>query len=337
MEVRRGGFWLSVVGNNNNTNWWFSVATANLVKVPSPPGSLALRGEHGFAAMQLTAWVIAAFWEHQVRIAGVSPSASRIPDFPFLVGSQPTASRAGPVRPVDQASPAHPGIPWAASNNTNSWRGRGRAGWRGPERGGTRGGWRPEAERGRGARGWWPETVRTQLEGEGRWRPEPVQAQPEGQIRWQGSRRGERRLSNSRINPGQNPLSSSNPGARVARPESPPAPINLREIADEASVLLELFSKTQPADDGDIKDEHRQLIDSASEIILKIQKNLRAIDARKGGNIAIVQPPVSNTDDMKVDIGCIICYSHVADVLLMPCKHLVLCMVCVSLLTFRLV
>lgn len=272
-----------------------------------------------------------------MRIAGISPSASRVPQFPFLVVTQPTA---GPASPVDQASPAHSAVPWVTSNNTNSWRGRGRAaGWRGSEREGARGSWRPESgpERGRGARGWWPEAVRTQLEGQGRWRPEPVQAQPGGQGRWQGSGRGERRLSNPRTNTDQNSPSSSNPGARVARPESPSAPINVREIADEASVLLELFSKTQSADDGDIKDEHRQLIDSASEIILKIQKNFRVIDARKGANIAIVQPPVSNTDDMKVDIGCIVCYSHVADVLLMPCKHLVLCMVCVSLLILRLI
>lgn len=287
-----------------------------------------------------------------MRIAGISPSASRVPQFPFLVGSQQAASPTGSARPVDQASSTGPAAPWAASNSLNSWRGRGRAGWRGSDQGGTRGGsWRPESGpvRGGGARGWWPGAVRTQLEGQGRWRPEPVQAQLEGQGRWrpepvqaqfEGQSRWqwqEPRLSNPQINLDQNPPSSPNPRARVARPESPTAPINLREIADEASVLLELFSKTQSADDGDIKDEHRQLIDSALEIILKIQKNFQAVDARKGGNITIVQPPVSNTDDMKVDIGCIVCYSHVADVLLMPCKHLVLCMVCVSLLAFRLI
>lgn len=130
--------------------------------------------------------------------------------------------------------------------------------------------------------------------------------------------------------PDRSPVSSPNPEPRSARPDSPPVSIDLREIADEASVLLELFSKTNPAEDGYIKDEHRNLIDSASKIILKIQKSFRVMDARRGDSIEILEPPISSTDDMKVDIGCIICYSHVADVLLLPCKHLVLCMVCVS-------
>lgn len=103
--------------------------------------------------------------------------------------------------------------------------------------------------------------------------------------------------------------------------------IDLRKIADEASVLLELFSKTQPADAGDIKVEHRRLIDGMSRIILRIQKISQMIDAWKGGDGASLEPPISNNDGTKVDIGCIICYSRAADVLLLPCKHLVLCMV----------
>lgn len=280
-----------------------------------------------------------------MQIAGISLSASHVPHFPFLVvGPHLTADPTSPANPVGQANPARPAIPWGSSSGTSSWRGRGRAGWRGSERGGARGGarggWRPESgpERGGGPQPWRPESRPEREVGPQPWRPESRQAQVEGQGRWQGPGWLERYLSNPPTNPDQN-SSISTPRARVARPGSPPPPvrIDLRKIADEASVLLELFSKTQPADDGDIKDEHRQLIDSASRIIFKIQQNFRVIDARKGENITALEPPISNTDDMKVDIGCIICYSQVADVLLLPCKHLVLCMVCVSLLTVRLI
>lgn len=282
-----------------------------------------------------------------MQIAGISPSASRVPHFPFPISPQLTANPSSPANPVGPANPARPAIPWGSSSSTSSWRGRGRAGWRGSERGGARGGvrggWRPESgpERGGGAQLWRSESRTERGGGPQPWRPESGQAQVEGQGRWQGQEWLERYLSNPPTNPDQNSPGISTPGApgtRVARPGSPPpVRIDLRKIADEASVLLELFSKTQPVDNGDVKDEHRQLIDSASRIISKIQQNFRVIDARKGKNIAALEPPISNTDDMKVDIGCIICYSHAADVLLLPCKHLVLCMVCVSLLTFRLI
>lgn len=127
----------------------------------------------------------------------------------------------------------------------------------------------------------------------------------------------------------QSPTNSPVTWDRAFRRESSPVPmaIDLRKIADEASVLLELFSKTQPADVGDIKVEHRRLIDDMSRIILRIQKISQMIDAWKGGDGASLEPPISNNDGTKVDIGCIICYSRAADVLLLPCKHLVLCMV----------
>lgn len=161
-----------------------------------------------------------------------------------------------------------------------------------------------------------------------------------GQLGGQGRGRNGQAPPNYRTIPDQNPANLPNPGVIaprpepplvpiVRRPEPPPVPIDLREIASEASILLEIFSRAEIPDDGDIQDEHRLLIDNASSIILKIQKNLQEIDTRKGKNIATPEPPISKTDDTGVEIGCIICFSHIADVLLLPCKHLVLCMVCV--------
>lgn len=284
-------------------------------------------------------WKIVAFWGREVQGAGISPSASRVP---FL--AQQIAS---PTNPVSQENPVSQATPWGAASSTSSWRGRARAGWRGPERGGMARGWRSESgqrqlggqgqgqawSRGRGRNGVdvsnhraipdqslasssvpWIRGSRLELP------PAP------GLGRWQG-RNGVN--TNHPTIPDQSRERSSVPWVRTFRQESSPVPmaIDLRKIADEASVLLELFSKTQPADDGDIKAEHRQLIDSASQIILRIQKNFQMIDARRGEGVASLVPPISNNDDTKVDIGCIICYSRTADVLLLPCKHLVLCMV----------
>lgn len=91
--------------------------------------------------------------------------------------------------------------------------------------------------------------------------------------------------------------------------------LNLAQAAEDASVLLELFSKTTPRNKEAIGDEHKQMIENAFEGILRIRREFRATTARA---------PAEQT---KVDPECIICYDNIADTVLMPCRHLVLCMV----------
>lgn len=112
----------------------------------------------------------------------------------------------------------------------------------------------------------------------------------------------------------------------VEAPTAPPAtdtrkPTSIGQVAEDASVLLEIFSRTKPKDDSEIDQEHKQMIDDAFNHILQIKERFRimAIESK--------MPPTLASDDMKVDAGCIICYSYIADTVLMPCKHLALCTV----------
>lgn len=107
------------------------------------------------------------------------------------------------------------------------------------------------------------------------------------------------------------------PSAPYVR-EPAPRLTNIGRVAEDASVLLELFSRTIPENDRKIDDEHKQMINDAFNHILKIKKEFRMMTTEG------IEP---ESDDMKVDAGCIICYSYIADTVLMPCKHLALCTV----------
>lgn len=121
------------------------------------------------------------------------------------------------------------------------------------------------------------------------------------------------------------------PAAQNEHELSPPlqllsSPSNLAQIAADASILLELFSNTKPDDDNGINDEQREMISGALEGVLKIHTVIRIVAARQNGSEAVME-----TEDTKVDAGCIICYTRVADTVLVPCGHLVLCIVCYGL------
>lgn len=113
-----------------------------------------------------------------------------------------------------------------------------------------------------------------------------------------------------------------------------PSSLDLAQIAEDASILLELFSKTKPNNNEEIGDEHKQMIDNAFESILKIRKEFRVMAARKNESLESLQPPALETEGTKVESECIICYDQIADTVLMPCKHLVLCIVCLIVCPF---
>lgn len=91
--------------------------------------------------------------------------------------------------------------------------------------------------------------------------------------------------------------------------------LDIAQAAEDASVLLELFSKTTPRNKEAIGDEHKQMIENAFEGILRIRREFRTMTAQ------------TSAGQTKVDPECIICYDNIADTVLMPCRHLVLCMV----------
>ncbi|KAL0634517.1 hypothetical protein Q9L58_006535 [Maublancomyces gigas] len=111
--------------------------------------------------------------------------------------------------------------------------------------------------------------------------------------------------------------------ALVARPASH-AQLDHRKLAEDASILLELFSKTAPDSTDDC---NQQLIATAFESIAQIHRHYRVLAAAQNGVGNAAQKRVEN-DDLSIDAGCIVCYSEVADTVLLPCHHLVLCSFC---------
>lgn len=102
----------------------------------------------------------------------------------------------------------------------------------------------------------------------------------------------------------------------------PPAKLSQEELcklAEDASVLLELYSKTPPDATPDVA---QQLIHSAFAGVAKLNRHHRVLTS---GSTAAQKRP--ENDDFTVDAGCIICYSEFADTVLLPCHHLVLCAV----------
>lgn len=95
----------------------------------------------------------------------------------------------------------------------------------------------------------------------------------------------------------------------------------LNQLAEDASIELKLFSQS-PHTTDDISDDHRDLISSASAGISMIEARLRQSAARGNRGIGARQ-------QMEAGADCIICYTESADTVFMPCKHLVVCVVCV--------
>lgn len=124
-------------------------------------------------------------------------------------------------------------------------------------------------------------------------------------------------------------LSASAPN--VPGPDLPEPPVEsplllkLKKVAEDASILLELFSQTLPTTEESINAEHKQIIASAAESILTLETGIRLISARQSEPIGSLREIVLDMEATKVDASCIICYAQIADTVFMPCKHLGLC------------
>lgn len=119
-----------------------------------------------------------------------------------------------------------------------------------------------------------------------------------------------------RPGPSRSPNAGVRPTTRLAAAPSPPGSLN--RLAEDASILLELFSQGSHNNDI-ISDEYHGMITNATEGVLTIQARLRQVNQRA------VPRGVSVPD-----LDCIICYGERADTLFMPCKHLVVCTVYMS-------
>lgn len=128
-------------------------------------------------------------------------------------------------------------------------------------------------------------------------------------------------------------------------------PLDLTTAANEASNLLQLFREN--LDGEGITAEQQELIDRAVEGILRMRREVRArsrntressrrsrrsrgpgpggrVWAEPKGLDDAERPPPLEPELMVLDCECKVCYGQVADTVLLPCSHLVLCGVCRS-------
>jgi hypothetical protein len=117
---------------------------------------------------------------------------------------------------------------------------------------------------------------------------------------------------------------------RNATPQDPP-PLSeeMRQLAEDTSVILELIGKTYLGGNTGMDSDYKQIIDDAFENISKIRTQYRVALALKAGSVNLTQGLAPIVEDiLKIDSACIICCDEVTDTVLLPCNHLVLCMVC---------
>lgn len=127
-------------------------------------------------------------------------------------------------------------------------------------------------------------------------------------------------------------------------------PLDLITAANEASNLLQSFREN--LDGESITPEQQELMDRAVEGILRIRREVRARSRNTressrrsrrsrgpgpGGQRAwgepkglddVERPPPLEPEALVLDCECKVCFGQVADTVLLPCSHLVLCGVC---------
>ncbi|KAI5843318.1 hypothetical protein DFP73DRAFT_77015 [Morchella snyderi] len=115
----------------------------------------------------------------------------------------------------------------------------------------------------------------------------------------------------------------------VAPQAPPPLSEEMRQLAEDTSVMLELIGKTDPDENTGMDNDYKQIIDDAFENVGKIRTQYRVALASRLGSVNLTQDPAPIVDDkLKIDSACIICCDEISNTVLLPCNHLVLCMVC---------
>ncbi|KAF8418150.1 hypothetical protein EV426DRAFT_620017 [Tirmania nivea] len=117
------------------------------------------------------------------------------------------------------------------------------------------------------------------------------------------------------------------PQPRSASVSSPPGP---QALAEEASVLLEVFCQSFNEDAASADHtQNRDLIKGALDNVNKVWDTLWGGETKGTGDENCVQSQWADDDpSLMVYSGCVICYSAVAETVLLPCNHLVLCVEC---------
>lgn len=119
------------------------------------------------------------------------------------------------------------------------------------------------------------------------------------------------------LEPGYWGVESSNTNTTATSTSAilPTTPMSLNQLAEDASILLELFSQN-PHDNNNMGNEDETMITSAAASIAAIQARC----ARRTRH-------TESREEINRDADCIICFAERADVVFLPCKHLVVCTV----------
>lgn len=110
-----------------------------------------------------------------------------------------------------------------------------------------------------------------------------------------------------------------------------PAPIrsSLAETAGLASRLLDAFARATPSPYvGAITAVQESQLTGALTALLSITREIRVHAAL--ANKTLENLPVADDVELRPDSACIVCYTRLAEIVLLPCSHLTLCEVWIS-------
>ncbi|KAL0631878.1 hypothetical protein Q9L58_009263 [Maublancomyces gigas] len=102
---------------------------------------------------------------------------------------------------------------------------------------------------------------------------------------------------------------------------------SLAETAGRASRLLDAFARATP-DVGAITAVQRSQLTGALTALLSITREVRVHAAL--ANETLEHLPVADDVELRPDSACIVCYTRLAEIVLLPCSHLTLCEVWIS-------
>lgn len=123
-------------------------------------------------------------------------------------------------------------------------------------------------------------------------------------------------------NPSPTSLNSSAVASPASPDQEPPQPgNNTARTAKDASRLLRRFSRIFPHDNSTTPES---VFNDAFAKLLSIQKQYRLKAAQENEPLS---PLEMELKELNIDASCIICYTRIADTVVIPCGHLSICSV----------
>ncbi|KAL0634227.1 hypothetical protein Q9L58_006845 [Maublancomyces gigas] len=107
---------------------------------------------------------------------------------------------------------------------------------------------------------------------------------------------------------------------------APPDPSNPDQAASQVTSLLGILYSIKPVDGCQLTVWQKRFITTVFTSFFTIIQQIRILEVC--ANEPLNPLPDAQDDTLKVDSGCVVCYERVADMLMIPCRHLTLCEVC---------